>query len=160
MAFVRAAKATDIAPGQIREIPLQGLTIAVANVGGQEIRAMTVIDQPLTETVVWNQMIQSFLSPMEGAPARPATLVVCRRDFCDTWIPLLSEIGVRCQYENDPQPVGRLLEAMGDEIDKRALPPAEVLGWQVVPAASAPDHKVVGIHPHRELLSGPVMKRP
>jgi nitrite reductase/ring-hydroxylating ferredoxin subunit len=35
MAFVRAAKATDIAPGQIREIPLQGLTIAVANVGGQ-----------------------------------------------------------------------------------------------------------------------------
>jgi nitrite reductase (NADH) small subunit len=35
MAFVRAAKATDIAPGQIREIPLQGITIAVANVGGQ-----------------------------------------------------------------------------------------------------------------------------
>jgi nitrite reductase (NADH) small subunit len=35
MSFVRAAKATDIGPGQIREIPLQGITIAVANVGGQ-----------------------------------------------------------------------------------------------------------------------------
>ena len=35
MAFVRVAKSTEIAPGQIREIPLQGMTIAVANVGGQ-----------------------------------------------------------------------------------------------------------------------------
>jgi nitrite reductase (NADH) small subunit len=35
MAFVRAAKAAEIPPGQIREIPLQGITIAVANVGGQ-----------------------------------------------------------------------------------------------------------------------------
>ena len=35
MAFVRAAKAAEIPPGQIREIPLQGVTIAVANVGGQ-----------------------------------------------------------------------------------------------------------------------------
>jgi nitrite reductase (NADH) small subunit len=35
MAFVHVAKATDIAPGQIREIQVQGITIAVANVGGQ-----------------------------------------------------------------------------------------------------------------------------
>ena len=35
MAFVFVAKATDVAPGQIREIRLQGMTIAVANVGGQ-----------------------------------------------------------------------------------------------------------------------------
>jgi nitrite reductase/ring-hydroxylating ferredoxin subunit len=35
MAFVYAAKATDIAPGQIREIQLNGTTIALANVGGQ-----------------------------------------------------------------------------------------------------------------------------
>ena len=35
MAFVRVAKATDVAPGQIREIQVQGITIAVANVGGQ-----------------------------------------------------------------------------------------------------------------------------
>jgi nitrite reductase (NADH) small subunit len=35
MAFVRAAKAAEIPPGQIREIQLQGTTIAVANVGGQ-----------------------------------------------------------------------------------------------------------------------------
>lgn len=35
MAFVYAAKARDIAPGQIREIPLDGITIALANVGGQ-----------------------------------------------------------------------------------------------------------------------------
>ncbi|MDQ1411091.1 MAG: nitrite reductase small subunit [Acidobacteriaceae bacterium] len=35
MAFVRVAKATDIAPGQIREIRLEGTTIALANVGCQ-----------------------------------------------------------------------------------------------------------------------------
>jgi len=35
MAFVCVAKATDILPGQIREIQLQGATIAVANVGGE-----------------------------------------------------------------------------------------------------------------------------
>ena len=35
MAFVCVAKATDIAPGQIREIRLEEMTIALANVGGQ-----------------------------------------------------------------------------------------------------------------------------
>ena len=35
MAFVYAAKTRDIAPGQIREIQLNGITIALANVGGQ-----------------------------------------------------------------------------------------------------------------------------
>ena len=35
MAFVFVAKATDLAPGQIREIRLEETTIALANVGGQ-----------------------------------------------------------------------------------------------------------------------------
>jgi nitrite reductase (NADH) small subunit/3-phenylpropionate/trans-cinnamate dioxygenase ferredoxin subunit len=35
MAFVYVAKAVEIAPGQIREIRLEGMTIALANVGGQ-----------------------------------------------------------------------------------------------------------------------------
>lgn len=35
MAFVYAAKARDIAPGQIREIQLDAATIALANVAGQ-----------------------------------------------------------------------------------------------------------------------------
>jgi nitrite reductase (NADH) small subunit len=35
MAFVYAAKTRDIAPGQIREIQLDGIAIALANVGGQ-----------------------------------------------------------------------------------------------------------------------------
>ena len=35
MAFVCVAKATDVAPGQIREIRLEAMTIALANVGGQ-----------------------------------------------------------------------------------------------------------------------------
>jgi nitrite reductase/ring-hydroxylating ferredoxin subunit len=35
MAFVYAAKAAEIAPGQIREIRLEGISIALANVGGQ-----------------------------------------------------------------------------------------------------------------------------
>jgi nitrite reductase (NADH) small subunit len=35
MSFVRAAKTTEIALGQIREIRLEGTTIALANVAGQ-----------------------------------------------------------------------------------------------------------------------------
>ena len=35
MGFVRAAKATDIAPGTICEIQVEGKTIAMANVGGR-----------------------------------------------------------------------------------------------------------------------------
>ncbi len=98
---------------------------------------MTVFDQPLTETFVWNHMIPSFLNPIDGDPARPATLVVCRREFCDAWEPLLSEIGVRCRYENDPQPVGQLLEAMGRVIEKRALPPAQDLDIREFPQSDA-----------------------
>ena len=35
MAFQRAAKIKEIPPGQIREIPLNGKSVAVANVGGK-----------------------------------------------------------------------------------------------------------------------------
>jgi len=109
----------------------------VANAGSQEIRAVTIIDQPLTETVVWNQMIPSFISPIDGKPARPSTLVACRQEFLEAWAPLLSGIGVRCRYENDPQPVGRVLEAMGQEIKKRALPPAEDIDVREFPQSDA-----------------------
>ena len=34
MAFVRAAKASDVVPGSIREVQLEGKMIALANVGG------------------------------------------------------------------------------------------------------------------------------
>ena len=97
----------------------------VANVSGRELRGVTVIDQLLTEVVAWNQLIESFLSPVDGDPARPASLVVCRREFLNAWKPLLSKIGVRCRFENNPQPVGRLLEAMGDDIKKQELPRAQ-----------------------------------
>jgi len=109
----------------------------VANVGGQEIRGMTVIDRPLAETSVWNQMIASFLNPIEGDPALPSTLIVCRREFCAAWEPLLSEIGVRCRHETDPQPVGQLLEAMGHAMEKRALPPAQDLDIREFPQSDA-----------------------
>ena len=109
----------------------------VANIEGQEIRSMTVIDQPLTETVAWNEMIQAFLAPMDGAPARPATLVIGRRDFCDVWKPLLSEIGVRCLYEKDPQPVGQLLEGMSQVLEKHELPPAAEIDIREFPQSDA-----------------------
>jgi hypothetical protein len=109
----------------------------VANIEGQEIRTMTVIDQPLTEVVAWNEMIQSLLNPMDGVPARPSTLVVCRRDFCDAWKPLLSEIGVRCQYKKDPQPIGQLLEGMSEVIEKNELPPAEGIDIHEFPQSDA-----------------------
>lgn len=105
----------------------------VANVRRPEFRAATIIDQPLTEVVVWNQLIESFLSPMDGAPARPGTLIVCRREFLDAWKPLLSKLGVRCRYEKDPQPVGRLLEAMGDIVKDRKLPSAKDVDIRELP---------------------------
>lgn len=109
----------------------------VANVEGQELRAATVIAQRLTEAVAWNGLIQSFLSPIDGDQARPRTLVVCRREFHDAWKPLLKEIGIRCQYEDDPQPVGQLLEAMGDVIKQQELPPAENVDIREFPQSDA-----------------------
>ncbi len=109
----------------------------VANAAKQEMRAVTIIDQPLTETVVWNQLIQAFLSPIDGKPGRPSTLVVCRREFCDAWGPLLSAIGVRCQFETDPQPVGGVLEMMGREVERRALPAVEDIDIREFPQFDA-----------------------
>ncbi|MEX0818824.1 MAG: tetratricopeptide repeat protein, partial [Pirellulaceae bacterium] len=109
----------------------------VANVDRQEMRAATIIDQPLTEVVAWNEVIQSFLGPIDGAPARPRTLVVCRPDLRDAWKPLLSEIGVRCRYEDNPQPVSQLLDAMGDVIQQHELPTAEEIDIREFPQSDA-----------------------
>jgi hypothetical protein len=111
--------------------------LGAVNVDGQEMRVLTIVEEALTETVVWNQLIPSFLSPIEGAPARPATLVMCRQEFCQAWQPLLAEIGVRCRYENDPQPVGQLLEAMVHTIEKQELPAAEDLDIREFPQSDA-----------------------
>lgn len=109
----------------------------VANVGGMEVRAMTVVDQPLTEDLAWNQLLPAFLNPIEGAPALPAALVVCRREFHEAWTPLLSKIRVRCRYESDPQPVGQLLSSMIDVMAKRQLPPAEGVDIREFPQSDA-----------------------
>jgi tetratricopeptide (TPR) repeat protein len=112
----------------------------VANAAAQELRAITVIDRPLTEAVVWDQLLPAFLDPADGEPARPETLVVCRREFRDAWKPLLATIGIGCRYKRDPQPVGQLLEAMSavvrqpalpsvDEIDPREFPQTDAV-WQ------------------------------
>jgi tetratricopeptide (TPR) repeat protein len=109
----------------------------VANVEGQELRAATLIDQRLTEAVAWNELILSFLSPIDGARARPTALVVCRHDFHDAWKPLLAEIGIRCRYEDDPQPVGQLLEAMGDVVKGHELPRAADIDVREFPQSDA-----------------------
>ena len=111
--------------------------LAVANVDAQELRAFTVIDQPLTETVAWNRMIESFLSPTDGAPARPSTLVVDCQAFHDAWNPLLSRIGVNCRCESDPQPVGGILEGMSRVLDERELPPVEGIDIREFPQSDA-----------------------
>lgn len=109
----------------------------VANLGGEEIRAMTVIDRALTEVLAWNELVRAFLSPLDGKPARPAALVVGRRDFRDAWKPLLAEIGVDCQYEDDPQPVGLMLEAMGRIVDEEHQPLAEDVDVREFPQSDA-----------------------
>ncbi|MEZ6128148.1 MAG: hypothetical protein R3C59_05675 [Planctomycetaceae bacterium] len=109
----------------------------VANVDGQEMRVATVIDQPLTETVAWNSLIESFLSPMEGESARPETIVVGRREYQSAWKPLFDKIGIRCRYEHDPQPVGQLLQAMGNVMERPALPPVAEIDIREFPQSDA-----------------------
>ena len=119
----------------------------MANIDAQEMRALTVIDQPLNEADVWNQMIQSFLSPMEGEPARPNMLVVCRRDFHQVWEPLLEEIGVHCQYEMDPQPVSQLLEAMGRKLDEMPCRPPKISTSAIFPNPTHSGRRTSSAHP-------------
>jgi hypothetical protein len=105
----------------------------VANIRRREIRTVTIIDRPRTEAVVWEELLEAFLRPMDGQPARPGTLIVCRREFVDAWKPMLSRISVRCRYQPDPQPIGQLLEAMGDAVEKRELPSASDVDIRAFP---------------------------
>ena len=109
----------------------------VANPDRQEMRVVTVIDQQLTEVVVWNQLIESFLRPLEGAAARPSNLVVCQQEFHDAWKPLLSKIGIRCQYQPSPQPISRLLAAMSEVIEKQELPSSSDIDIREFPQSDA-----------------------
>jgi tetratricopeptide (TPR) repeat protein len=109
----------------------------VANVDGRELRAATVIDQPLTETAAWNQLMPSFLRPIDGSPARPAVLVVSRREFCAAWKPLLLQIGIRCKYESHPQLVGGLMAALGETIEQQKLARAEDIDLREIPQSDA-----------------------
>jgi hypothetical protein len=109
----------------------------VASIDRREMRLATVIDQQLNEVVAWNELIQAFLSPIDGEPARPSTLVVCRHVFRDAWKPLLAEIGVRCRYQGDPQPVGQLLEAMDDVIQQQEPPEADDIEIREFPQSDA-----------------------
>lgn len=109
----------------------------VANVGSQELRTVTVIDRQPIEAVAWNALISSFLSPIDGDAARPRTLAVCRREFVDAWSPILKQIGVRCRFEDDPQPIGQLLAAMSDLIETQKLPPSEGIDIREFPQIDA-----------------------
>lgn len=111
--------------------------LGVANVDHREMRTLTVIEESPTEAHVWEQLIEALVSPLEGAPARPRKLIVCRRDFCDAWRPLLKKIGVRCEFVADPQPVGQLLEAMGEAVLRQQAPPAEGLDIREFPQSDA-----------------------
>jgi len=42
MGFVRAAKMEDVRPGTIREVHVEGKAIALANVGGNSMRLITL----------------------------------------------------------------------------------------------------------------------
>lgn len=60
----------------------------------QEIPVATVIDQRRTEVVAWNELLQSFLCPIDGGPGRPGTLVVCRNNHTRSpWRSVVLEAG-------------------------------------------------------------------
>lgn len=111
--------------------------VGVANIAAQEMRVLTVIDQPLADIVVWNELLQAFVSPMEGVPARPTTLIVGRSELRVAWGPLLSEIGIDCQYESDPQPIGQMLQAMGAMMKEHDQPAAEDVDIREFPQTNA-----------------------
>lgn len=112
----------------------------VVNVRGEEVRLLTVIDREPTEALLWNELVNAFLSPLDGKRAKPTELVVSRRDLPAAWKPWLDQIGIRCRYEDDPQPVGVMLEAMREtitreeqplehDVDVRELPQSDAV-WQ------------------------------
>jgi hypothetical protein len=123
----------DGAPGDDGAMWLFG----VANIERQEMRAMTVIDRPLTDVVAWNELVPAFIRPLDGKPARPAELVVGQRDLCDAWKPWLAKIGVGCRCEDDRQPVGQMLEAMHRLLKEEDKPPAEDIDIRVFPQTDA-----------------------
>jgi hypothetical protein len=57
-------------PGGSADADVLRWVFAVANVDGQEIRALSVIGQPLTETVVWNE--PGFVARISELARRPA----------------------------------------------------------------------------------------
>jgi hypothetical protein len=96
--------------------------LGIANVDDELLLQMTVVEGEATAEAVWHGLLSAFLQPVDGEPHRPARLEVPRADFCRNWGPILEEISVHCEFERDPQPIGRMLEGMAEMVRERQLP--------------------------------------
>ena len=96
--------------------------LGVADVNGEKMRCMTVIEGDPTPYAVWREMLTAFLQPMESKPQRPRRLEVPRSEYRRAWRRLLDELDIECRVTYNPQPVGQLLEGMADLVAAQRLP--------------------------------------
>ena len=97
--------------------------MAIANADDKELLYMTVIEEDPAPAIVWREVLSAFRQSLTGAPHRPAKLTVPRARFVQAWQPMLAEIGVACNLENDPGPMDELLEGMAKLVELQRLPP-------------------------------------
>lgn len=96
--------------------------LGIANVDEQKLLYMTVIEEEPAPAVAWRELLSAFRQPLDSAPHRPARLVVPQARFVRAWQARLTEVGVRCVCEDDPQPIGELLGGMAKLIELQRLP--------------------------------------
>ena len=96
--------------------------LGIANVDDRKLLYMTVIEEEPVPAAVWREILSAFRQPLDSPPHRPAKLVVPRARFFRAWHSMLTEIGVTCVFEDDPQPIGELVGGMAELIKLQRLP--------------------------------------
>ena len=96
--------------------------MAIANAADQELLYMTVIEEEPAPAVVWREILSALRQPLTGTPHRPAKLIVPRARFVQAWQSMLADVGVACDLEHDPKPMGDLLEGMAKLVELQRLP--------------------------------------
>ena len=96
--------------------------VAAVNVDDQQMTVMSVVEEEPAPEVVWEHVLTALQHPMEGEPHRPAKLVVPREGFLAAWESMLDEVGIRCLFVEDPEPVGTLVAGMAEVVKAQRLP--------------------------------------
>ncbi len=96
--------------------------VAVANIDDRKMLVMSVVEEEPVPEVVWEHVLNALQHPMEGEAHRPGKLVVPREDFLPAWKSMLDEVGIRCLFAENPEPIGGLVAGMAEVVKSQRLP--------------------------------------